>query len=97
MEWGGPAFVLAIIFMSTAGWVASTWIRARHGYPILDADSTAVGQVTSGAPSLSLGKNVALGYVPSALSRVGTRVAVEIRGQRVAAEVVPTPFYKRKQ
>ena len=69
----------------------------RHGYPILDAAGTAVGQVTSGAPSLSLGKNVALGYVPSALSRVGTRVAVEIRGQRVAAEVVPTPFYKRKQ
>ena len=82
---------------------------ARHGYPIfeappqgagavlVDAGGTAVGQVTSGAPSLSLGKNVALGYVPSALARVGTRVAVEIRGQRVAAEVVPTPFYKRKQ
>jgi aminomethyltransferase len=70
---------------------------ARHGYPIVDAAGTAVGQVTSGAPSLSLGKNVALGYVPSALSRVGTRVAVEIRGQRVAAEVVSTPFYKRKQ
>jgi aminomethyltransferase len=68
----------------------------RHGYPILDAAGTAVGQVTSGAPSLSLGKNVGLGYVPSALSRVGTRLAIEIRGQRIAAEVVPTPFYKRK-
>ncbi len=34
MEWGGPVFVLAIIAMSTAGWVASTWIRARHGYPV---------------------------------------------------------------
>ncbi|HMI90995.1 MAG TPA: glycine cleavage system aminomethyltransferase GcvT [Polyangiales bacterium] len=71
----------------------------RHGYPILDpasTDGTAVGEVTSGAPSLSLGKNVGLGYVPSALSRIGTRLAIEIRGQRIAAEVVPTPFYKRK-
>jgi aminomethyltransferase len=71
----------------------------RHGYPILDpasADGTAIGEVTSGAPSLSLGKNIGLGYVPSALSRVGTRLAIEIRGQRIAAEVVPTPFYKRK-
>jgi aminomethyltransferase len=68
----------------------------RHGYPILDAAGTAVGAVTSGAPSLSLGKNIGLGYVPSALSRTGSRLAIEIRGQRVAADVVPTPFYKRK-
>jgi hypothetical protein len=34
MEWGGPAFVIAIIAISTFGWVASTWIRARHGYPV---------------------------------------------------------------
>lgn len=30
----GPEFVLAIIAISTAGWVISTWIRAKHGYPI---------------------------------------------------------------
>jgi hypothetical protein len=34
MNWGGPEFVLAIIAISTFGWLASTWIRARHGYPI---------------------------------------------------------------
>ena len=34
MSWGGPGFVLAIIAISTAGWVFTTWIRARHGYPI---------------------------------------------------------------
>ena len=34
MSWGGPEFVLAIIAISTFGWLASTWIRARHGYPI---------------------------------------------------------------
>jgi len=34
MDWGGPSFVLAIIAISTAGWIATTWIRARHGYPV---------------------------------------------------------------
>lgn len=30
----GQLFVLAIISMSTAGWVITSWIRARHGYPL---------------------------------------------------------------
>ena len=34
MNWGGPSFVLAIIAISTVGWLISTWIRAKHGYPI---------------------------------------------------------------
>jgi hypothetical protein len=34
MNWGGPGFVLAIIAISTIGWVLNTWIRARHGYPV---------------------------------------------------------------
>ena len=34
MSWGGPAFVIAIIGLSIAGWMFTTWVRARHGYPI---------------------------------------------------------------
>ena len=34
MSWGSPAFVLAIIAMSFAAWIVTSWIRARHGYPI---------------------------------------------------------------
>lgn len=34
MDFAGPTFVLAIIAMSTLGWIATSWIRARHGYPI---------------------------------------------------------------
>jgi uncharacterized small protein (DUF1192 family) len=34
MSWGGPTFILAIIAISTFGWVATSWIRARHGYPV---------------------------------------------------------------
>ena len=34
MQYGGPAFVLAIIGMSIIGWIITTYIRAKHGYPI---------------------------------------------------------------
>jgi hypothetical protein len=34
MDLGGPNFILAIIAISTIGWVINTWIRARHGYPV---------------------------------------------------------------
>ncbi len=34
MSWGGPEFILAIVAMSYGTWVITSWIRARHGYPL---------------------------------------------------------------
>lgn len=34
MHFGGQGFVLAIIAMSFIGWIITTAIRARHGYPL---------------------------------------------------------------
>ena len=34
MNFGGPTFVLAIIAMSFLAWIITTYIRARHGYPV---------------------------------------------------------------
>ena len=34
MEWSGPGFVIAIVAISTIGWVVNNWIRAKHGYPV---------------------------------------------------------------
>jgi hypothetical protein len=34
MDWNGPGFIIAIIAISTFGWVMSSWIRAKHGYPL---------------------------------------------------------------
>ncbi|HTA58219.1 MAG TPA: glycine cleavage system aminomethyltransferase GcvT [Candidatus Baltobacteraceae bacterium] len=68
---------------------------ARDGYRCLDSSGIAIGVVTSGSPSPTLGKNIALAYVPPAMTALGTEIFVEIRGQKVKAVVVGTPFYKR--
>ncbi len=68
---------------------------ARDGYRVLDASGSEIGYVTSGSPAPFLKKNIALAYVPPAHAAVGNAVKVEIRGQGVTAQVVPTPFYKR--
>jgi len=34
MSWGGPEFIILIVLISTVGWIANNWIRARHGYPV---------------------------------------------------------------
>lgn len=36
MDWGGPDFVIALIAISTGGWIVNNWIRARHGYALED-------------------------------------------------------------
>jgi aminomethyltransferase len=68
---------------------------ARDGYKVLDEAGKEVGYVTSGSPAPFLKKNIALAYAPTELSSIGTKLKVEIRGQGVGAQVVPTPFYKR--
>jgi aminomethyltransferase len=68
---------------------------ARDGYKVLDLAGREIGHVTSGSPAPFLKKNIALAYVPSEFVPLGTRLKVEIRGQGVEAQVVPTPFYRK--
>lgn len=67
---------------------------ARHGHPLLK-DGSEIGYVTSGMYSPTLGRNIAMGYVPPSLSAAGTEVDVSIRGKALRAKVVKTPFYRR--
>jgi aminomethyltransferase len=64
----------------------------RPGYPVL-RDSEAIGVLTSGTVSPSLGYGVAMGYVPSELSKPGTEVHIDVRGRPVVAVVQRPPFY----
>jgi aminomethyltransferase len=70
---------------------------ARNEYCCRNEAGEKIGVVTSGSPSPTLGKNIALAYVPPAFSPLGTILYVEIRGQRCKAQVVATPFYKRQK
>ncbi|MDB5622340.1 MAG: gcvT [Devosia sp.] len=65
---------------------------AREGAEILDASGAAIGVITSGGFAPSLGKAIALGFVPPAHAAIGTRLQVAVRGRAQPAEVVPTPF-----
>jgi aminomethyltransferase len=83
----GPRRLLVGVALTTPG-------VPRAGYRVL-RDGVAVGELTSGTKSPTLGKGIALGYVEPAASRVGTALAIEIRGRAIPAEVVSLPFYRR--
>ena len=68
---------------------------ARDGYKVWDDGGREIGYVTSGSYAPFLKKNIALAYVPPEFAAIGTALKVEIRGQGVGAQVVPSPFYKR--
>ncbi len=68
---------------------------ARDGYACLNEAGETIGIVTSGSPSPTLCKNIALAYVPPSMAALGGSVYVQIRSQKCRAQVVATPFYKR--
>jgi aminomethyltransferase len=68
----------------------------RQGYAVFSEDgATRVGEVKSGTQSPSLKTSIGIASVPLSLAKVGTKLTVDIRGTKAAAEVVATPFYKR--
>lgn len=74
---------------------------AREGAVIVSHDmgngeSPEVGRITSGCPSPTLGKNIAMGYVERGHHKAGTKLGVVVRGKRREAEVVKMPFVPSK-
>ena len=67
----------------------------RDDYKVFSETGEEIGYITSGSPAPFLRKNIALAYVPPSHSQVGTIVLVEVRSQKIKAQVVTTPFYKR--
>jgi aminomethyltransferase len=55
------------------------------------------GEVTSGSHSPLLDVGIGLGYVPSAMSKVGTDLTIDVRGKPRLAQVVKKPFYTREE
>ncbi|WP_175991063.1 glycine cleavage system aminomethyltransferase GcvT [Bacillus sp. Marseille-Q1617] len=66
----------------------------RHGYKVFSGEEE-IGEVTTGTQSPTLKKNIGLALLKKEFTSVDTEVQVEIRGKKLNAKVVPTPFYKR--
>ena len=69
---------------------------AREGAEIRDGEDKPVGVVTSGCPSPTLGKFIAMGYVQDGSSKHGTPLKIVVRGLAREAEVVKMPFVPTK-
>lgn len=71
---------------------------ARHGYPVYDINGEIeIGIVTSGGPSPSLNKNIALALIDSEYAKEAEELLIGIRAKKLKAKVVSTPFYKRSK
>jgi aminomethyltransferase len=68
----------------------------RGGYTLYTPQGQEIGNLTSGSPGPTVGKNIGMGYVKADHAQVGEQVQVDIRGKRCAAQIVALPFYKRK-
>ncbi|UYK41198.1 glycine cleavage system aminomethyltransferase GcvT [Microbacterium terricola] len=77
------------------GLVSAGKRAGRAGYAVLDADGTAVGEITSGALSPTLQHPIAMAFVSPAVSTPGTELAIDVRGTRIPATVTALPFYRR--
>ena len=74
-----------------AGFIVEAKGVVRAGQ-VLSHEGRAVGAVTSGAPSPTLGKSIGLGYVPPALAAPGTPLRATVRQRELPVRVVETPF-----
>ena len=69
---------------------------ARDGFDIYINDEK-VGYVTSGSPAPFLKKNIGLAFLPVEFANIGQEIKIDVRGKHLAAEVIPTPFYRRQK
>lgn len=67
----------------------------RAGYPVLSENGEALGNLSSGGISPCSQKGIGLAYLPVASAKIGTKLAIEIRGKKISAQVVKKPFYKK--
>lgn len=69
---------------------------AREGAEIVDEKGEKIGSITSGCPSPTLGKNVAMAYIKDGYHKAGTEVEVVVRGKKRKAKVSKMPFVPSK-
>ena len=69
---------------------------AREGAEIVNEAGEKIGTITSGCPSPTLKKNIAMGYIKDGMHKAGTEVEVVVRGKKRKAFVTKMPFVQSK-
>jgi aminomethyltransferase len=93
----GLAAVVASDAPVLVGLVSDGKRAGRAGYAVFgpSTDAPAVGEITSGALSPTLGHPIAMAFVSPSVSAPGTELAIDVRGTRIPATVTALPFYRR--
>jgi len=65
---------------------------AREGAEIVNSTGKKIGVLTSGCPSPTVKKNIAMGYIEDGMHKSGTEVEVVVRGKKRKAMVTKMPF-----
>ena len=67
----------------------------RPGYPVFSDQGVALGVLSSGGLSPSLGDGIGLAYLPTGTVKIGTKVFIEMRGRRIPALVSKKPLFRK--
>ena len=70
-------------------------IIAREGVKIFSEDGKEIGSITSGTFGPSVNRPIAMGYVKLNFSKLGTKIFLEVRGNKHEAKISELPFYKK--
>ena len=84
----GPALKLTALQYTDKG------APPRAHYPVVSAEGTVIGELSSGVLSPSLMTGIGMAYLPAEFSKLGTDLSVDVRGRLFPAKVVKKPFYK---
>ena len=69
----------------------------RPHYAVLSGEGEALGELSSGVLSPTLGHGIAMAYLPAAFSKIGTPLLIDVRGRQFKAVTVKKPFLKKQK
>ena len=81
--------------VATVGIKPDGKVIARENTKIFSSDNNEIGFVTSGTFGPSVNAPVAMGYVKSEFSEIGTSIQLEVRGKKYGGKISELPFYKK--
>jgi aminomethyltransferase len=96
VEAGAPSGARVLVGLVSEGKRAGRAEYSVYASPVPEPVEGAIGVVTSGALSPTLGYPIAMAFVDPASAAAGTQLFIDVRGTRVPASVVALPFYKRE-